>query len=925
MKAIQQFNGLNGAKVSKTEIEKIIDLAKTENNTDIVYRLSKILNENPEYTRFEIEVNQYQTSLNSPQHTGSYKEALDDCGRLQKGWKFANGTVVKVLPKAIKKIDAPTSNNNRNTPKRKRGIIISEKKPVATNNNNRNTLERKRGIVISEKKPVATNDIVGYMLIDNITGEIVASKKTLELLKTAFHNLSPHKDFKDMETLVYEIIYKNGKNGKGNKVEVNWNSNNNADSNQVELFSIEKKLAPTSNNNRNTPKRKREIVISEKKPVATNDIVEMQLSQIFTDKNRFQNRTKLDQNIIKNIVENFDKTQFDPIIIWYDAKQKKYFVLAGHHRFEALKLLGKKTAPVKIANYTEEKATQYAKVESNANRTLELPQERAKIYKEKLKKSSLKEVLEQAKKLEGKNANYIVNLAHLSEKGLVMQVLNQLSETPDKQNATITEKLADWIGEARRNNTDLTDAHEKEMFDFLQNKETSKRINTKAEFLQKINSITNDLYFDKTKALNLKKFKYQSEGESVYDAEYKELKDKIDSIVANRLYLIDRIKNPSNKEYINPTEKDYGNILKALDTMVFKYDNDLKTAQQQLINLSRKKGYYTNAGSNQVGLFGTKGFRAIKLSAYTIASNCTNLTDAKDGFNEVNNAIRYYERYNKKIPTFFYLRSIKLGKRIKYFEEKGLKNPIINTALSLLPMLMQPTNSKITKIGLAGMDNESVFFKVSGQVGKFLQQVERKPFESVVITLDGMQGAGKTTTLYKFMNAFAETGNKCLFLSGEEHPASSLAKEKVQKHLNKEAQKNIDTVGEVANINELYHFIEPYDIIFIDSWQKLQRMVGNIRLDEDLRKKFNGKVFVVIFQQTTTGRTKGGAEVVFDGDIIIKMVKEPSFADNYAYFDKNRYTKIPIENIRYNIATGMVYNPNTTEPKQDNQFSFKIN
>lgn len=248
-------------------------------------------------------------------------------------------------------------------------------------------------------------------------------------------------------------------------------------------------------------------------------------------------------------------------------------------------------------------------------------------------------------------------------------------------------------------------------------------------------------------------------------------------------------------------------------------------------------------------------------------------------------------------------------------------------------------SSKIQKIGLAGNNQESEFFSVSGEVGKFLQQVERKPFESVVITMDGEQGAGKTTTLYKFMDSFAVTGNKCLFLSLEEHPASSLAKDKVSKYLSSQSQDNIDTVGEVESVQELYDFIADYDIIFIDSWQKLLRMVGSIRLDEDLRKKFNGKVFVVIFQQTTTGRTKGGAEVVFDGDIIIKMVKEKSFAENYAYFDKNRYTLIPIENIRYNIASGTCYNPNeqlqpvATETKQEEieiptdeiNLSFEIN
>lgn len=250
------------------------------------------------------------------------------------------------------------------------------------------------------------------------------------------------------------------------------------------------------------------------------------------------------------------------------------------------------------------------------------------------------------------------------------------------------------------------------------------------------------------------------------------------------------------------------------------------------------------------------------------------------------------------------------------------------------PKAAPKKNAKIQKIGLAGNDQDCEFFTVAGEVGKFLQRVERKPVHSVVITMDGEQGAGKTTTLYKFMEAFASVGNKSLFLSLEEHPDSSLAIEKRDEYLSFEAQENIDAVAEVENVNELYELIEDYEIIFLDSWQKLQRMVGKIRLDEDLRKKFNGKVFVIIFQQTTTGKTKGGAEVVFDGDIITKMVKESSFSENYAYFDKNRYTLIPIENIRYNIASGKTYNPNDKHLETENlnletvsshTFSFNVN
>jgi len=244
----------------------------------------------------------------------------------------------------------------------------------------------------------------------------------------------------------------------------------------------------------------------------------------------------------------------------------------------------------------------------------------------------------------------------------------------------------------------------------------------------------------------------------------------------------------------------------------------------------------------------------------------------------------------------------------------AVKN-VIDTSLSKVK------NSKIRNMATTRGNDNSEFFNVPGEVGKFLQAVEKKPKQSVVITIDGHQGAGKTTTLYKFMNAFASGKNRSLFASLEEHPDSSLAKEKEENYINPENRSFIDTIGELESKEEFYSLIENYDIIFIDSWQKLLRMIGNIRLDEDLRKHFDGKVFVVIFQQTTTGRTKGGAEVVFDGDIIIKMVKGDKFSENYAYFDKNRYTKVPIETLRYNIAGGNVYNP---EEAQEDPINSRI-
>lgn len=105
-KSNQKFYALNGvADVPRTEIESIVDLAKQENNAEVIYRLSKVLRQNPDAKTFEIEIASYPTSgLTGAQHTGDYKEALDDCGRLRPGYRFMGGKVLKIEPKNLKSI-----------------------------------------------------------------------------------------------------------------------------------------------------------------------------------------------------------------------------------------------------------------------------------------------------------------------------------------------------------------------------------------------------------------------------------------------------------------------------------------------------------------------------------------------------------------------------------------------------------------------------------------------------------------------------------------------------------------------------------------------------------------------------------------------------------------------------------------------------
>jgi len=353
-------------------------------------------------------------------------------------------------------------------------------------------------------------------------------------------------------------------------------------------------------------KEKIEAKKTSKNPLSL--VIYYPIDQIKTDTTRFQNRSKLNQSTVDNIVDNFKETQLDPLIVWTDPKDKKIYLLAGHHRLEALKQMNRDNVPVKFADKdypTEKEAIKYARTLSNANRTLEQPYERAKIYREMLKNGESKISIEKAAIIENKNKNYILNLASLSDTGAVIEALESLSNTPDKQNEKAIEKIADWIGEARRRYPNLTNAHETEMFKFLNDSNDSKRIKSKSDFIQKIFSIVGGFDFEKETPLNLKRIKYTSEGEKAYDREYKDLQDLISTKQDEITSLKSRFNDPTNEKFINPSDKDYNNIKNLADKKISGLNSEIKTIQKSLLELARNKANYTKKGQEQGALFGS--------------------------------------------------------------------------------------------------------------------------------------------------------------------------------------------------------------------------------------------------------------------------------------------------------------------------------
>lgn len=195
------------------------------------------------------------------------------------------------------------------------------------------------------------------------------------------------------------------------------------------------------------------------------------------------------------------------------------------------------------------------------------------------------------------------------------------------------------------------------------------------------------------------------------------------------------------------------------------------------------------------------------------------------------------------------------------------------------------------------------YYRVDNQeISDFLGRIEKKTKESVVITMTGGQGSGKTRFLFQVMNAFAQN-YRCGHASMEEHPDSSLYEDKALQYLNATALNNVDN-PEVKSLQDLEKLIEENEVIFIDSFQKLQELIPRYEVDKDLRKKYDGKLFVIVFQQTSSGSMRGGTKSQFDGDIILMTEKFEDYKENYIYPDKNRYNDIPAPELKFNIFSG---------------------
>lgn len=208
---------------------------------------------------------------------------------------------------------------------------------------------------------------------------------------------------------------------------------------------------------------------------------------------------------------------------------------------------------------------------------------------------------------------------------------------------------------------------------------------------------------------------------------------------------------------------------------------------------------------------------------------------------------------------------------------------------------------------MADLDHQAApieTYTLDTEIGRFLGKLEKKPKGSVVVTLDAPAGSGKTRFFFQVMQDYASVGKRCLFLTLEEHSQSQLFKEKRDDYISRENHGFVSIVDsdEIKSYKDLQNLVEAHDIILVDSFGKLQRLIKSLKLelDEHLRLPFDGKLFFLIFQRTTGKTMRGGADSEFDGDVILQVEKPTeNYQDNYVTARKNRYNAEP--NLKYNV------------------------
>lgn len=1063
---MKEFIALHNRTVSRDDIQTVIALAKEQNNTEVIYRLSKILNDHPDSKRFNINIINYpqettnQVALAGTRHLGDYREALDECGRLKKGWHFVDGKVVKVQKRSgllsqytekefghpfTKTLKAKFKELNWKYDRKNKRYYT----PVPENEVEKAQQAQMFAFIEQEKAALEINKPQKATKSPSDKSSSSSQKKTsskrLEILENSLKK-KENKFNERFNDYLSDVKSANGQplNDKRNGISTlnRWGKKEDS------LRTIEKDIEKTKQAIEQEQKKIDNVnFVNEYIPQPIKDLVE---KGILNQWRKYPNRFFVEGVEKARII--FDKEKGTVLNQYYKSiptkEQREKFAKVFNELKDSLNAipLEERTAQAQEERRRQKEANlnylnkEIAETLARIERFESKSQENKTFAKEI--KSLNNEKLKQAEKKAEWNSDefyYITDISYYnrllkqreSEENpktdikSTLNAPNSLFGTPPEINTLAFKKMK--VTELRAFTLEFYRLFlkgkkkeiEKHLKEVVFTSEGGRKIaygeamySAKAAVIEHLGSLiknsTYNNWGDRKPSdseeilgyLNFKskitidgkkrhvriaisvdkdrnlKFKSYDVGKKKSASTHKGVKpfnggaetlsnESTAKTVPNFVLSAPRhagilkealtekgklkkgwyfqdygIIDPKGKYH--PLERDYSleyNLIeKELRDRAFQQDEKRKIKGFEenkkleeaikvfLKELSKEnKKYFKNNKAMEVFYWAfpftlerNSTFYTFEESNPYINKNLQELDKYFSDDNELFERLENYEtlrRYRLKSLGLHISAKIssfidKQGKVIrgdsnKLNQKYGLSAPEVfvehspDPATQSAPSITPRNNSLANKMATLQNRTFETFIIAEPQMQAFLGDVERKTTGSTAITLTGGAGSGKTRFAFQFINALAQN-YKVGHASLEEQPDSKLYFDKVHQYLDETAQANVEA-PEIENMQDLQALIERNDVIVIDSFTKIREWDRNFLLDRDLRKKYNGKLFLIIFQQTSAGNMRGGSESEFDGDIILFTNVFPDYRENYIYPSKNRYNSTPREQLRYSV------------------------
>jgi hypothetical protein len=292
----------------------------------------------------------------------------------------------------------------------------------------------------------------------------------------------------------------------------------------------------------------------------------------------------------------FSWGKFGQIGLWKDPSSGNLVVTSGHSRLAASQFLSEhfdefKDVPTQVAEkITFEEAKQEA-LTSNVLGTQEKVTSHAERYR-KLREQGKKmsDIIKAAKAFHGRNSNNIINLSFLSREG---DMNTQLKQHPDQSEIV---KAADWIGEARRSFSQLTDAHENELYRWLiKDNAIFTKVKSKIQLNDTIYKKVTHKSWDPDQPLNLKNVITRSK-----------LMDEFEADVAEAEKLFEEAKSDLFKERGKALKRGVAEADLLKDKKVKFAQDMVDRLQKELVDLKAKRSDVLEQESRQESLFAAK-------------------------------------------------------------------------------------------------------------------------------------------------------------------------------------------------------------------------------------------------------------------------------------------------------------------------------